>query len=324
MKLSVIVPMYNSEKYIGRCIDSIIKQSFKDLELILVNDGSKDNSFGVAKKYAESDKRITIIDKKNGGAGSSRNAGLDVAKGEYVTFVDSDDWLDIDAYEYIFSLKEFEYADIFVFGMRHVCGNKVDSAQKNTESVQILSGTKRWDKFYGVNGQISTFSCCNKIYKRKIIENIRFIEGKTGEDIYFNYEAFSGSEKVVVADRVFYNYFTREGSVSYGKIRKNSYDCMYMWKRIGDENGLSEYKQDIENMKISNNFSLLLRAAIFGFDDDFTEWKEYKKRSLQFFRKNIGNILKRKNIITGKKIAALLMFFNFRLCGYIGKKFLGV
>lgn len=324
MKLSVIVPMYNSEKYIGRCIDTIIKQSFNDLELILVNDGSKDLSAEVAKKYAEADKRITVIDKCNGGASSSRNAGLDVAKGEYVTFVDSDDWLDTDAYEYMFSLEKFADADIAVFGIRSVGDKGGDSLQKKADSVQLLEGMDIWDKFYGVKGQTRTFSCCNKIYKHDIVKNVRFIEGMTGEDIYFNYEAFLNSEKVLVTDRSFYNYFTREGSVSYGKVRKNSYDCMYMWKRIGEENRFPEHKADIENMKISDNFSLLLRAAIFGFDSHFKEWKEYKKRSLRYFRKNLFNILKRKKLKKGKKIAAILMFINFGLCGYAGRKFLGI
>ena len=118
-QISVIVPIYNVEKYLAKCIDSIINQTLTNIEIILVNDGSTDNSRKIIDKYDKKDSRIKVIHKKNGGQGSARNAGLDIAKGEYIGFVDSDDWIDSNMYENLYNAAISNNADIVV------CNRKV-------------------------------------------------------------------------------------------------------------------------------------------------------------------------------------------------------
>ncbi|MBO4213123.1 MAG: glycosyltransferase, partial [Clostridia bacterium] len=115
-KLSVIMPVYNTAKFLERSINSVLNQTFTDFELILVNDGSKDNSLDVCREFEKKDNRIKVVDKENGGAGSARNAGLAVCSGEFVAFPDSDDWIDPDAYAFCIEKMEVEGLDLLVFG----------------------------------------------------------------------------------------------------------------------------------------------------------------------------------------------------------------
>ena len=114
-EVSVVINMYNSEKYLRKCIDSVLAQTFTDFELILVNDGSKDHSLDICKEYAEKDKRIRIVDKENGGLADARNAGLDAAKGKYLEFIDADDWIEPDLLEKCVTKLHETDADIVIF-----------------------------------------------------------------------------------------------------------------------------------------------------------------------------------------------------------------
>lgn len=129
IKISVIIPVYGVEKYIRQCLESVIKQTYKNLEIIVVNDGTKDNSMKIVEEYLV-DERIKVINKENGGISSARNRGIEEATGEYVSFVDSDDWLEIDLYERIVQILEGNKVDIIVFNYNRYSENK-----KNTEEI---------------------------------------------------------------------------------------------------------------------------------------------------------------------------------------------
>ena len=124
-KISVIVPVYNVEKYLRKCIESILNQTFREFELILVDDGSTDSSGKICDEYALKDSRIKVIHKENGGASSARNAGLDVAKGEYIGFVDSDDWIEMDMYGELYRLIKENNTDISVCGINNIKRYKI-------------------------------------------------------------------------------------------------------------------------------------------------------------------------------------------------------
>lgn len=322
--ISVIVPVYNVEKYVGRCLDSLINQTNKQLEIIVVNDGSKDNSLEILKEYEKKDSRIKVIDKPNGGLSSSRNVGLDNATGDYITFLDSDDWLESSTYEKVEQVfGKYEDVDLVIFKNKVVHSEK-DVLDNFCKSETVMEGEQIADFILGTLKNFPSLSCCNKVYRRENIKGLRFLEGRQNEDILYNYSALKQIRKAVFLDAEYYHYYQREGSISWGKVRKKSFDSMYMWDVVADDVKSASRKKTIRLNKTKDAFSLLLRAATFGFDESFDDYNEYKKKYLKFFRKNVGLLLISKRLNLKKKIAAMILFFNFTLSGKIAKKVLGV
>lgn len=209
--LSVIIPVYNSEKYLEECLNSICSQTYKDLEIICVNDGSTDNSLQILKDFENKDKRIKVIDQANKGVSETRNVGLCNATGEYVTFVDSDDILVEDAYE--LALKYINEVDVVCFGIKVFGENSITTKSADDEYYRI--------KFTGKNLLTEDIllktdvSCCNKIFKMDIIKkyNIHFPTNLHYEDanLYWKYMIFS--KKAYFIDKYLYNYRRRENSI---------------------------------------------------------------------------------------------------------------
>lgn len=217
--VSVVVPIYNVEKYLRKCIESLLNQTLCEIEIILVNDGSTDQCGAICHGYAEMDKRIQVIDKNNGGISSARNVGLAAAKGEYVSFVDSDDWIDSEMLETLVNSAKAKQADITICGYKNVFedGSVISKVQMN-ETVFNLSqsGVQNY-----ILGPYLTFqhaySTWNKLYKRELIENnkLKFFEGQNyAEDMFFNLYAICHAEKIYVIPHEFYNYMYRDKSLS--------------------------------------------------------------------------------------------------------------
>lgn len=214
--ISVIVPVYNMEKYLKRCVDSILQQEYSRLEIILVDDGSTDSSPAMCDAYAEQDPRIKVIHKENGGLSDARNAGLEVAKGAYIGFVDSDDWIKPQMYKSMYeAAKKYQvplvvcrYAEIFQD--RIVDGSGHDIVELSREEVlDIYICEHPQYKIYN--------SVWSKLFKREIIGDTRFPKGRNSEDIVFTTKAFCKAERCVYIDEAFYNYVReREGSIMNG------------------------------------------------------------------------------------------------------------
>ena len=213
--ISVIVPVYKVEQYLDKCIDSITAQTYDNLEIILVDDGSPDNCPQMCDARAERDSRIKVIHKQNGGLSSARNAGLKVMKGEYVCFVDSDDFIEPDMLEKLYSAASKEGADISVCNFSFVNGNGDVS-----ERTEYAERTYRGDEVFKAYLSVTPFgaSVCNKLYGSILIKenNISFDEGiRWGEDHRFNYFAFKNAGCAVTVSDALYNYLSaREGSIS--------------------------------------------------------------------------------------------------------------
>lgn len=211
--LSVIVPVYNVEDYVGRCVDSILNQTYRNLEVILVDDGARDSSGAICDAFQEKDSRVRVIHKENGGLSSARNAGMDVAAGEYITFVDSDDWIEPDAYEHLLGLIER-------YQVKLVCGGNynVDGATGERtlalcpEKEEVISAEEFVGRMFLWQGFDS--SACDKIYHRSLLETFRYPEGKVCEDVPVTYKIVLSTERAALSDRPFYNYFHREGSIT--------------------------------------------------------------------------------------------------------------
>ena len=208
-KISIIVPVYNVEKYITECIDSILAQTHKDWELILVDDGSIDNSGKICDEYAIKDSRIKVIHKENGGLSSARNAGLDVAKGEYITFSDSDDFISFDTIEENIKIfKSNSNIDIVQYPVYYKYGSK--DVYRNNIPMQIIKGEKELWEFYFKFG---CYIVCDKIYKRYIFNNIRFPIGLFFEDTYIIPDIFKIANEMFISTKGCYYYRYREGSI---------------------------------------------------------------------------------------------------------------
>lgn len=207
-KISVIVPVYNMEKYLDKCMNSILNQTYKNLEIILVDDGSKDSSPLMCDDYAKRDERIKVVHKINGGLSDARNAGLEIATGEYIGYVDSDDWIELDMYETMMSACKEHLAELVL--CRYNCVSSDDSMIiKKEGSDDVVPLTREELLNIYINGHdkyVIYHSVWCKLYKRELMEGVLFPVGHNSEDIMYSTRAFCNLEKAVYIDRPLYNY----------------------------------------------------------------------------------------------------------------------
>lgn len=234
VSISIVVPVYNVEKYISRCIESILCQTFTKFELILVDDGSQDNSVSICEKYMEKDARVSLIHKENGGLSSARNAGIDSAKGEYLLFVDGDDVIHPETLKILYSdLKESD-AQISIGNFCRFHSNSELDFQVKKENIRnTYAGMQILEKLYDRNDASRYVSACGKLIKRSLFENVCFPVGRLFEDEFTTYLLYYKAHKVSVTEKVLYYYFVNDEGITRNlTIQKyfDEYDAQ--WKRI--------------------------------------------------------------------------------------------
>lgn len=219
--ISVIVPVYKVESYLDDCVKSILAQSFTDFELILVDDGSPDSCPAMCDDWAEKDGRIRVIHKGNGGLSSARNAGLDVMRGEYLTFIDSDDYVRSDYLEKLYNALIEHSADVSVCGL--VWGKA--EGEYESKAPTVCTGKEACLAIYSENSvTMSMISACMKLYKRRLFEDLRFPLGKLHEDQFVTYRAFYPCEKVVRVYEPMYFYCHNPASITHSGFSLKRYD----------------------------------------------------------------------------------------------------
>lgn len=209
--ISVIVPIYKVEKYLNRCIESIVNQTYSNLEIILVDDGSPDYCPQMCDDWAVKDNRIKVIHKENGGLSDARNAGMKIATGEYISFIDSDDYVSLDFFETLLSIMTNEQSDIvecsvvkfYEYGSINEYLDDSDILSFETESA--LSGLISEKPFHQ--------HVWNKLYKADTVKGITFPVGKLNEDEFWTYQVFGNAKKVTKINKTMYFYFQRSGSI---------------------------------------------------------------------------------------------------------------
>lgn len=210
--VSVIIPAYNIEDYIGRCLDSIISQTYKNLEIIVVDDGSRDYTGEILDNYAKKDRRIKVIHKENGGVSSARNKGIEAAEGDYIGFIDGDDLIEPEMYKTLVDLLEEENADIAHCGYQMVFPDRIDYYH-NTGKKKIQTTEEGLKDL--LSGEMIEPGLVNKLYKKELIKNCRLNETvKINEDLLMNYQLFKLSQKSVYYDITPYSYMIRSGSAT--------------------------------------------------------------------------------------------------------------
>lgn len=220
-KISVIVPVYKVEPYLRRCLDSITNQTHENLEIILVDDGSPDNCGAICDEYATEDRRIQVIHKENEGVASARNAGLDAATGGWVGFVDADDWIEPDMFRYLLEGAMIYNADIAICGMRKV--GELSPLAIRCKQVCILTQERALQEL--LEGKNMTLSCCDKLARRALWENLRFSDLRIGEDFLAMGYLFDRAHTVVCLPEIKYNYLTRPESALTSPSLENQLDC---------------------------------------------------------------------------------------------------
>lgn len=230
--LSVIIPVFNAESSLDKCIRSVLQQTYKDLELILVNDGSTDSSLSVCKKYEQTDSRVVVIDKENEGAGPTRNTGMRVAQGDFIAFVDADDWVEFDAYEKCLKIIQEKGADLLVFGIKVQTDDiSISKAQENTEVINndeffcgIQSCREQYSRLFDT---YNLNSPANKIYKNKIIKDnqIGFPDLRRMQDCVFNVSYYDKIASIVILHDKFYNRVWNSNEIEKKKLPKDYVSC---------------------------------------------------------------------------------------------------
>lgn len=215
--VSIIVPVYNVEKYIDKCIQSILNQTFQDYEVILVDDGSTDNSGKVCDTY-RLDSKIKVIHKENGGLSDARNVGLDVCRGDYVLFIDSDDYVKDDYVETLVNIAHSADADLVISHYINVYEEKLPESEDVNKTFQLITKSECYRRMLLQNG--IDVSSVAKLYRSTILKKIRYTKGRLYEDIDVIDKIIEESHQIAVTDYVGYYYLQRTGSIMYGEFNE--------------------------------------------------------------------------------------------------------
>lgn len=269
--ISVIVPVFNVQEYVGKCVTSIRKQTYEHLEILLVDDGSTDLSGALCDKMQKLDARIQVIHKENGGLSSARNTGIDHACGDFIFFVDSDDWIDSDTLESLVQIAEGENADIAECSYRNVFKDHVEEETSNTG--ELVIGDAAFAMQCQLDWRYFKSVAWNKLYKRSIFEDgKRYPQGRFHEDEFFTHQAFFSARKLVYVDLSKYNYVReRDGSIT-GKVSSTILDgCYALRERVDfavEKHMEDKLIQNIKNIYCFFVFNRLYECYKAGIWDD--------------------------------------------------------
>ena len=303
--VSVIVPVYKTEKYLVRCVNSIRKQDYAELEIILVDDGSPDKSGELCDEIARLDDRVQVIHKTNGGLSSARNVGIEASKGKYICFVDSDDYIEKDYVSTLYRLIDKNKADLA----------KIDYIEIRTDDY-LDKGQSGEERFYEGKEvekaflQLRVDSACVFMYRKALIGDIRFPEGKTSEDIPFNFMVFQKAKKFIYLPVNKYYYWHNPESISNGPLDKNMLNYLYFREEIY-KYYLKQTDEELlrlaEVLYARAAMGLMARMAIYGISDNMNE-HEYGDKFKKGFKLHGRAFYHDKGTAFSRKVLAVLVF----------------
>ncbi len=327
VKVSIIVPVYNVEKYLSTCLDSLISQTLKDIEIICVNDGSTDSSLVILKDFANKDSRIKIIDKQNEGVSVARNFGIEVATGRYLMFVDSDDYLIENACEKALNTIEQEDSDICIFGHYDLVDEKLVKSGVNKDIIEAQKQNNQTYTDFSIN-------IWDKIYNRNflITNSIKFIPNlKTSEDVIFNFVCQFNNPKVSYSTESLYVYrLTSENSATSKSYIKSDIEslkqfmgleifkrqdlssqlnvvgrflagCYWAYKKFNSDNVKAEIREMLKFVESQYHFADLLKL------------KRYRTLKFLFVKNFLNNIFSLENTCDGKFKVLTILGARFEL-----------
>lgn len=295
-KVSVIIPIYNEESYLKKCIDSVLKQTYHNIEVLLVNDGSTDNSFEICKKYAESDKRVIVLNQENMGVSAARNQGIRKSRGKYIVFVDSDDWIEAETIRNLIDIQSNYNYDLVIYG--HYKDDLI--AKKRDEYKQPKNIIKdKKDISYLLSDLILTErlnALWNKMYKSSIIKNynISFSEKlNIAEDLLFNFQYFMNVNSLFILGEPYYHYMVREEESLTTKYHPHKYEMLtkvndYMQLELTTRESYKAALQSTQHIRIKNIYSVFLDLLSKSSHNTRKERLEYIDLIIQ--KENLSNL----------------------------------
>ena len=295
--ISVIIPMYNVEAFLDRCMETVTKQEYKNLEIILVDDGSTDSTNKLASEWCERDGRIRLITKENGGQSAARNLAVKQARGEYITFVDSDDWLECDSISYLYDLLKKHDADFVTAEyVRPSTPGEINQAFSDIEE-KVLSRNEFLDMFFKINTQVNMQYPWGKLFKCELVLNNPFPEGMTDEDVPTIFAIGCDSDRVVYSTKVVYDYFVNEDSTTESKFGERNFDLLKAWDLVLEIAEKKNCSADISEKAQFNrdraDFGILVNLAqSANYKRDKVTFAAEKKAALARLRKNYRKLLR--------------------------------
>lgn len=315
--ISVVIPVYKVEQYLDRCMNSIVNQTYKNLEIILVNDGSPDRCPQMCDEWAKKDKRIRVIHKENGGLSSARNVGLNICKGRYVNFVDSDDWIPENSIQYLCDLRKKYEADFAIASHIRTCGQEY--LTENDYAEYELTQREFLARFFKISTQENVQYAWAKLYKRELFNVIRYPVGLTCEDIPVTFQVALRSKKIAYSTNIVYFYYFNPGSITRIGFSNQKFDIIKAWDVVC-QNAYQSGEKWIIAAALSNrkraDFGILMDLAI----SNITLKEKFKylprlKENRAALKKNMFELCKAK-IPLSRKIFIICFSRNYQVCLY--------
>ena len=305
-KISIIIPVYNTAVYLKRCLDSVLGQTHGDLEIIVIDDGSTDGSPALCDEYAGRDPRIKVIHQANAGQSAARNLGLKLATGEYLGFVDSDDWVMPDTFAYLLSLLEQTQADIAEVA-HEVAYSEGHRMQSPPEKIQVFEGDDILIHYFEHN----EFAVWLRLYKQQVFSDVLFDAGRINEDVVAGFLALRNANRLVSSNQAKYFYFSNPIGISESPLQKRDMDLIFAGERLDGltaECGNERLRKLAMTKKYRSYFTLLVKMALFGCSPELDARQTEHELRAELF-KHYGFLMastmpvNRKILLTGCRFA---------------------
>ena len=313
--ISVIVPIYNNEPYLERCIESLINQSYKNIEIILINDGSKDNSLDVCKKWKKNDNRIIVHNQQYLGVSEARNKGIELAKGDFIIFLDGDDEAHPDYVQKLYNTLIQNDLDIAVGCLLRIKNGQPINKGEVTDKIQF---------FDGKNIQMKTFErnryfymvVCGKLFKKELFEGLKFPKHRINEDESLIYQLYWKSKKIGVIDDYLYLYHYNSDSITEKKYNIHRLDGFYMLEEkfnFYKEKGLDSFAN-----KTASEYFSQISMVLTHKKDKIIDYKDTIKKAKEFYIKDRKDILQKARLPKAKRIFVILSYISFKFVKLYG------
>ena len=316
--ISIIVPVYNVEQYLDKCITSIVKQTYSNIEIILVNDGSTDNSERICYDWEKKDFRIRVISKKNGGLSSARNVGIDNAHGDYIGFVDSDDYITLDMYQVLYENMETTESDLSMCGLFDVFNGKIRSV--NADAKPFVVSAKEAIKIV-FEATITSVTAVNKLYKKTLFDRVRYPEGKIAEDAFVIFDVINQCNRIVITPEQKYYYIHRNDSITTKKFDLKYMNVIEAYNR--NYQLIIDYYPELEpigNMRLCWAYYYVLDRLII---DDPNQYKELEQQIISYLNNQYKFVIKSRYFTKPRKISAMCLRISkylYKLCVRVQNK----
>ena len=306
IKVSVIVPVYNVENYLENCINSVIAQTYQNIEIILVDDGSPDECPAICDEYAKKDSRIKVIHKENGGLSDARNAGIQQAKGKYITFIDSDDDVLAEYIEYMYKLLVKNNTKMAIATHTVVSKKKrINFGEGYTE--KILTTEECLDRMLCDQG--FSISAWAKLYSKELFNEVRFPKGKLNEDNGTTYKLVLQCDKIAYGNKSIYNYHKRENSITTSKFNLKKMDLVELTDKMCDEidTKYPSLRDSTDKKRITSRFSVLRQMVVAKLNE---QERVAEKEIVKYIKQRKKQILKNNKMSKRDQIALIILLMG--------------